>query len=581
MGILCDEGDTVNKHDVGRILEEIAVLLQIKGENQFKIRAYENAARAIEMADEDLAVLINEQRLHGIKGIGNTLAAQITELVQTGELAYYEELRQSVPPGLFDLLKIPGLGPKKVKALYANLGIATIGELEYACIENRLLDLPGFGQKTQEKILQGIEFIKQYQGQFLFADINPRAGQILDKLRKCPAVLRAELCGSIRRRKEIIKDIDILVSSDDGTVVADYFTMLPETKSVLGKGPTKVSITLTAGINADLRIVSDQEFPYALHHFTGSKEHNTAMRHRAKEMGYKINEYGLFKGDTLIPCKDEQEFFQVLGLQYIPPELREDRGELAAAEQRRIPQLIEASDIKGIFHAHTVYSDGSATLLELAEAARARGYQYIGITDHSRSAAYARGLKTETLHSQWAEIERLNQRWTDFRIFKGIESDILSDGSLDYPEEILSQFDFIIASVHSQFRMSESEMTQRLIRALENPYVTMLGHPTGRLLLAREGYPVNMAAIIERAAQTHTIIEINANPYRLDLDWRWCKPAQERGVLLSINPDAHAVEELDNVAFGVNAARKGWLTAADVANTRSLAEVEQILRKKR
>lgn len=571
----------MNKHNVRHILEQIAVLLQIKGENQFKIRAYENAARAVEMVDEDLALLVNEQRLHSMKGIGKTLAAQIGELVQTGRLVFYEELRQSIPEGLFDLLRIPGLGPKKVKALYDHLDVATIGELEYACIENRLLDLPGFGKKTQEKILQGIAFVKQHQGQFLFADIYPHAEQILSKIQNHPAVQRAALGGSIRRCKEIIKDIDILVSSDDGNAVADYFIALPDVKSVIGRGETKVSITLTTGMNVDLRIVSDHAFPYALHHFTGSKEHNTAMRHRAKELGYKINEYGLFKDDMCIPVKDEKEFFAVLGLQYIPPELREDRGEIAAAEQGTISQLIDVSDIKGAFHAHTVYSDGNATLLEMAEAARSRGYQYIGITDHSRSAAYARGLKEKTLLNQLEEIDQLNQRWKDFRIFKGIESDILSDGSLDYPEEILSKFDFIIASVHSHFRMTEQEMTRRLIRAMENPYVTMLGHPTGRLLLAREGYPVNMAEIIDRAAQTDTIIEINASPYRLDLDWRWCKSAKERGVMLSINTDAHAIEELDNVVFGINTARKGWLTAGDVVNTRSLAEVEQLLRRKR
>lgn len=569
------------KDDVGRILAEIAVLLQLKGENQFKIRAYEHAARAIERVDDDLALLVKEQRLHDIKGIGKTLAAQIAELVQTGKLAYYEELRQAIPDGLFDLLKIPGLGPKKVKLLYDNLGVAGIGELEYACIENRLLELPGFGAKTQQKILQGIEFIKQYQGQYLFADIYSDAEQILGLLRKHPAVRRAALCGSIRRRKEIIKDIDLLAGSEEGVAVADYFAALPGVKNVTGKGDTKVSVTLDTGINVDLRIVSDHQFPYALHHFTGSKEHNTAMRQRARDLGYKINEYGLFKGDTFIPVPDEAAFFQALGLSFIPPELREDRGEIAAAERGEIPQLIDVPDIKGLFHIHTVYSDGSATLAEMAEAARIRGYQYIGIADHSRSATYARGLREEVLRRQMAEIDRLNEQWTDFRIFKGIESDILSDGSLDYADEILGLFDFIIASVHSHFRMTEQDMTRRLARAMENPHVTMLGHPTGRLLLAREGYPVNMAEVLETAARTQTFIEINASPYRLDLDWRWCKTAQASGVMLSINPDAHGIAELDNVVFGLNVARKGWLTAADVVNTRPLSEVEQLLNKKR
>jgi DNA polymerase (family X) len=571
----------MDKHEVAQVLENISILMQIKGENLFKIRAYENAARTIGMLDESLAALVQEDKLKEVKGIGNTLAGQIAELVTTGCLEFYEELRRSVPPGLFDLLKIPGLGPKKVKALFDNVSISTIGELEYACIENRLLDLPGFGKKTQDKILQGITYIKQYQGQFLISDILPVAERLIESLRKHPAVIRAELGGSLRRKKEVIRDIDILVSSAHPQTVAEFFVGLPGVAAVIGQGETKVSVTLAAGMNVDLRVVTDVQFPYGLHHFTGSKEHNTAMRHRAKEMGYKINEYGLFKGESLIPCRDEKEFFAALGLQFIPPELREDHGEIAAAEQGQLPALVELSDLKGIFHIHTVYSDGSATLLDMAEAARARGYQYIGITDHSRSAAYARGLKEETLQQQLLEIDMLNQHWQDFRILKGIESDILVDGVLDYSDDILRQFDFVIASVHSHFRMAETEMTNRIVKAMENPYVTMLGHPTGRLLLAREGYPLNMTAIIEAAARTKTFIEINASPYRLDLDWRWCKYAKEKGVMLSINPDAHAIEELDAVRYGVGIARKGWLTAEDVANTRSLPEIDHILKRKR
>lgn len=571
----------MNKHEVSRVLAEIAMLLQIKGENQFKIRAYENAARAMDMLAEDLGLLIREQRLNEVKGIGHTLAAQITELYTTGQLAYYEELRQSLPAGLFEMLRVPGLGPKKVKALYDTLGISNIGELAYACVENRLLDLPGFGAKTQEKILQGIELMKQYQGQFLFPAALPQALELLKLLQAHPAVIQGAVCGSLRRCKEIVKDIDLLVSTADSTAVASHIATLPQVQKVVAQGDTKVTINLASGINADLRMVKEHEYPYALHHFTGSKEHNTAMRHRAKGMGYKINEYGLYHEENPIACENETAFFQALGLQYIPPELREDHGEIAAAERGELPTLVDFSDIKGVFHIHSVYSDGSASLLELAEAARARGYQYLGIADHSRTAAYARGLREDAVRRQWEEIERLNERWRDFRIFKGIESDILTDGSLDYPAEILAGFDFIIASVHSHFRMNEQDMTRRLVRAMENPYTTMLGHPTGRLLLARAGYPVKMEEIIETAARTQTLIEINASPYRLDLDWHWCRRAKERGVMLSINPDAHAVEELDNVVFGLNTARKGWLTAADVLNAHALAEVKQRLRKKR
>jgi len=570
----------MNKHEVSRVLAEIAMLLQIKGENQFKIRAYENAARAMDMLDEDLGLLIGEQRLNKVKGIGQTLAAQIAELHTTGQLAYYEELRRSLPAGLFEMLRVPGLGPKKVKALYDSLGISNIGELAYACVENRLLELPGFGAKTQEKILQGIEFMKQYQGQFLFPAALPQALALLKLLEAHPAVIQGAVCGSLRRCKEIVKDIDLLVSTADGAAVAAYVATLPQVEKVLAQGDTKITVNLASGISADLRLVKEQEYPYALHHFTGSKEHNTAMRHRAKGMGYKINEYGLYHADQPIACEHETAFFQALGLQYIPPELREDLGEIAAAERGELPVLVDFSDIKGVFHIHSVYSDGSAGLLELAEAARARGYQYMGIADHSRTAAYARGLREDAVRRQWAEIERLNERWTDFRIFKGIESDILPDGSLDYPADILAGFDFVIASVHSHFRMSEQDMTRRLVRAMENPHTTMLGHPTGRLLLARAGYPVNLEEIIAAAAGTGTMVEINASPYRLDLDWRWCRRAKERGVMLSINPDAHAVEELDNVIFGLNTARKGWLTAADIINTRPLAETARLLQKK-
>jgi len=571
----------MDKHQIAQILEDIGLLLQIKGENPFKIRAYENAARIIELLDEDIVVLIQEHQLKNIKGIGSTLAAQISELVTTGQLEYYEELRRLIPPGIFEMLRIPGLGPKKVKALYDHLHISTVGELEYACRENRLLDLPGFGAKTQQKILQGIEYLKQFNGRFLISDILPYAEKVLVALRKHPDVLRGELGGSLRRHKEVVKDIDVLVSSNSAASVAEYFVSLPMVKTVLAQGETKVSVTLQTGINVDLRMVADEEFPYALHHFTGSKEHNTSMRQRAKEMGFKINEYGLFRGDQLVACKDEESFFQALGLQYIPPELRENNGEIEAAEHNQIPVLVKEMDLKGIFHVHTVYSDGSATISDMAQSAQARGYQYLGIADHSRAATYARGLKEETLERQLAEIDELNQRWTDFRILKGTESDILTDGELDYPEHILRQFDFVIASVHSHFQMSEQAMTQRIIRAMENPYVTMLGHPTGRLLLSREGYPLNLREIILAAARTKTIIEINANPYRLDLDWRWCKYAKEQGVLLSINPDAHAIPELDYTSYGIGIARKGWLTAEDILNTRSLTELEPLLKRKR
>jgi len=557
----------MDNKDVARILNEIALLLELTGENPFKIRAYAEGARIIESLDSPVAELIPSGALSQIKGIGKTLSLQISQLVQDGFIPLHQELKATFPEGVREMLRVPGLGPKKVKELFEKLGIKSIGELEYACHENRLITLSGFGQKSQEKILQGIEQFKRFQGRFLFGGAYPQALTILEEIRNHPRTLQASLAGSLRRRMETVKDLDLVVESAHPEEVMNFFVNLPMVEQVIGQGPTKSSVLLQSGIQADLRVVGPKQFAYALHHFTGSKAHHTALRGRAKTLGFKLNEYGLFKGEKLISCDDESAIYQKIGLDFIPPVLREDLGEIEAAENHTLPVLVEEKDIRGTFHFHTQLSDGTPTLAQWVEAAEKKGLSYLGISDHSQSAAYAGGLKSDQLKKQRAEIASINQKQKKVFLFWGIESDILPDGSLDYPDEILSQFDFVIASVHSRFTMTETEMTNRIIRAMENPYTTMLGHPTGRLLLARDPYPVDMNRILETAAKNKVIIELNANPHRLDLDWRLMKKAKQLGIKIAINPDAHHLDGLDDLSYGLGIARKGWLTRKDVFNT--------------
>ncbi len=561
----------MNKKDVIKILEEIGTLLEIKGENPFKARAYYNAARQLEILQDDLEELVRAGLIKELKGIGDALAKKIETLVTTGSLPYYEELKASVPEGLLEMRTIPGMGPKKIKTIYEKLGITTIGELEYACLENRLRDLPGFGQKTQEKILKGIELRKKYKERFYLPVARETAETLLQYLTKSPLAQKITIAGSLRRFRETIKDVDILVACEENDRIAlgDYFAAFPEIDTITAKGPTKVSVVLKNGMACDLRLVSQQAFPFALQYFTGSKDHNTALRHRARQKGFTLNEYGLFKleSEAAIPCKDEEALYQALGLDFIEPELRENFGELEAAEEGRLPRLVQASDLKGVLHVHTTYSDGSQSIETMARKCMELGYSYLGITDHSKSAYYANGLSEERIKQQHEEIERLNELLKPFKIFKGIEVDILPNGSLDYDDSVLETFDFVIASVHSAFKLPEDEMTARICKALSHPLVTMLGHPTGRLLLAREPYALNMEKVLETAAKYNKLIEINANPYRLDLDWRWGIKAKMMGIKTSINPDAHSLEGLGDVAFGVGIARKAWFEAEDVINT--------------
>jgi len=565
--------------DVIRILEEIGVLLELKGESPFKSSAYANAARRLATLDEDFEDLVRRGDLRSVKGIGDALSKKITELITTGRLEYYETLKASVPPGHLEMLRIPGLGPRKIRALHEKLAIETLGELEYACLENRLVELPGFGARTQQKILTGIEHLKRYKERHLCSEALEAAEPLLAKLRGRPGVAAASLAGSLRRGNETVKDIDLVASSDDPEALSQWFASLGDVESVIGRGETKVSVFLKAGINADLRIITPRQYPFALHHFTGSKEHNVAMRGRAKQQGIKMNEYGLFRDDQLLPCKDEEEVFSALGLAWVPPELRENTGEIEAAETGVMPSFVQLKDIRGIFHIHTTASDGASTLEAIAETAKKMGLEYIGITDHSQSAFYAGGLTPEDVRKQHRAIDEMNRRDPAFRIFKGIEADILPDGRLDYDDATLESFDFVIAAVHSHFGMSEDEMTGRLIRALANRRTTILAHPTGRLLLAREPYALDLERVIDAAAEHGKVIELNANPHRLDLDWRHCKYAKRQGVRIAVNPDAHHTDGLKDMRYGLSIARKGWLEAQDIINCLGLEEMTTFLTK--
>jgi DNA polymerase (family 10) len=570
--------EPISKKDIAAILQEIGKLLELKGENPFKSRAYLAAARTIETMESDITSLVEEGTLSSIKGIGTALEKKITELITTGQLEYYENLKASIPPGLLEMIRIQNLGPKKIRALHEKLNITTVGELEYACIENRLVGLPGFGRKTQDNILTGIELLKRYNERHLYSEIIEEAEDLLNIIHNNRYVVNACLAGSIRRLSETVKDIDIVVSTEKPLKLSDFFTALPQVAEITAKGSTKVSVLLESGVQTDLRIVTEQQYPYALHHFTGSKEHNVAMRSRAKKMDIKINEYGLFGGNGLIiSCRSEEGIFSTLGLSFINPELRENTGEIEAAGNGQIPELIRESDIRGLLHIHTNASDGSDSLESIVRDAREMGLEYIGISDHSRSAYYAGGLSIDDIKKQHEQIDRINESEPDFFILKGIESDILPDGSLDYDDSILSTFDFVIGAIHSNFGMPMDEMNTRIMKAIENPFLTILAHPTGRLLLAREPYRIDMEKIIDHAAEMGKFIELNANPHRLDLDWRFCRYAKNKKVKIAINPDAHNADGLRHIKFGINIARKGWITSLDCINCLGHEEIKKCL----
>ena len=573
----------MDKKTVADILDEMGTLFEMRGENPFKCRAYHNGARVVEALTEDIGDLVRSDRIKEVKGIGQGLADTIKDLVNTGTAKNFESLKSSLPPGLLDMVKIQGLGPKRIKILFEKLKITSIAELKEACEQHRLAELDGFGEKSEENILKGIELRTRVSDKHLYSAAKESADVILRQIETMKEVKRCEVAGSLRRKKEVIGDIDNVVSADQKQrrKIFKAFVNHPSVESVIGQGDTKASVTLKSGINCDMRIVSDSEYPFALNYFTGSKEHNVEMRSRARKVGWSLNEYefSIVEGQKKVKrppvCREEGDIYAALGLSYVPPELRENAGEFEAAEKGKIPTLIEEKDLKGTFHCHTTASDGSNTLLEMAKAAQNLGWQYLGIADHSKVAVYANGLTPERVILQRKEIDKYNEFVKHFRLFKGTEVDILADGSLDFSDNILSSFDYVVASIHSKFKMTEGEATKRVIKALKNKYVTILGHPTGRLLLSRDGYPLNLIEVINAASDYGKSIEINAHPMRLDLDWRLVKYARDKHVKICINPDAHNADGLKDVQFGVGIARKGWLESKDVVNSRPTAEVEK------
>jgi DNA polymerase (family 10) len=507
---------------------------------------------------------------------------KIVELATTGRLEAYEALRKTTPPGLVALLRVPGLGPKKIKALHETLSVESLADLRAAAESNRIAVLKGFGEKTQAKILEGIAFIESTGDRVLLSTARRLVAPVIAAVREFPGVIRAEVCGSLRRGRETIGDLDVLFSADDPAPVLNTFVKLPHVANVLAHGSTKASVRLLDGVQCDLRGVTDAQFAFALHYFTGSKEHNILVRRRALAHGYSLNEYALAGERGHVDCRTEADLFAALGLPEVPPELREGAGEIEAAEAGALPELLTLDDLTGTFHCHTDWSDGASTLEDMAAAAAAAGLHYLGIADHSRAAAYAGGLSVERVKEQWAAIDALNRKLGPrFRVFKGTECDILPDGSLDYPDELLAGFDYVVASVHSVFGMPRAEMTDRIVRAASHPLVTMLGHPTGRLLLARDGYAVDLDAVIAAAAKSGVMIEINANPHRLDLDAPHCRRAKEAGVSIVINPDAHSTGGFDDLEYGVAVARRGWLGKRDVFNAKPLDAVAAVLEARR
>lgn len=605
----------MTKHEIADVLNEIALLLELKAENPFKVRAYQAGARVVESFEEaELQRLVSAGELKTVKGIGDALGQKIAELHTTGKLEFHEKLKASVPPGMMELLQVPGLGPKKIKVLGEKLGVVDIATLTKACEEGRVAELTGFGAKTQEKILAGIKNREAYGRRHLWWEVFPVSETIVKGLRALPQVKRAESAGSLRRGVETVGDLDFIVAATDVEPVVEWFVNLAGVKEVTARGETKASVRFVTGLQADLRIVPEEQFVFALHHFTGSKDHNVQMRQRALARGLSLSEWGLSpvaesgsesavpsselqEGDEAVKKRkgpkragnnesvvvaNEAELFKALGLAFVPPELREGVGEIEAAEKGELPRLVEMTDLRGTFHCHTTASDGRNTLKEMVAAAEALGWAYFGVADHSKSSVQAKGLTEERLLKQIAEIAALNASGQfKTHVFSGTECDILPDGRLDYDDGLLAKLDYVVASVHSTFSQDEATMTARIIRAIEHPRTTMLGHLTGRILLRREPYKVDARKVIDAAIANGVIIEINASPWRLDMEWKHWRKAAEKGLLSSINPDAHETGELAYVRSGVNVARKGWLRKEQVFNTRELGPVREYLRKRR
>ena len=569
----------IHNADIAATFEEIADLLEIQGANPFRIRAYRNAARTLSELGREVSSILNQGgELPKLTGIGADLAAKIHEIVETGRCSFLEKLHKELPPAITELLKIPGLGPKRVKALYQNLDVQTLEQLYRAAKDGRIRALPGFGAKTEQNILDAVALHASQARRFKLTVAAQYAEALVAYLKQAHGVNQVVVAGSFRRMRETVGDLDILVTAESDSPVMAHFISYDEVGEVLSQGSTRASVILKSGLQVDVRVVGKESYGAALHYFTGSKSHNIALRKLAQARGLKINEYGVWKDIARIAGETEESVYRSVGLPYIPPELREDRGEIEMARAGRLPHLVELADLKGDLHAHTKATDGHHTLQEMALAAKAMGLTYLAITEHSRRLTVAHGLDPQRLIKQIDEIDRLNETLEGITLLKGIEVDILEDGELDLPDSVLERLDLVIGAVHSKFELPRARQTERILRAMDHPYFTMLAHPTGRLIEQREPYDVDMLRIIRHAKKRGCYLELNAHPERLDLLDTQCQMAKEEGVLISINSDAHSTHEFANLRFGVGQARRGWLEKGDVLNTRSLDELRLLLK---
>ena len=569
----------VHNADIAALFEEIADRLEIQGANPFRIRAYRNAARTLGELPQEARVLLEKgEDLTRLPGIGDDLAAQVREIVGSGRSSQLERLRKELPPAVTELLQIPGLGPKRVKALYHDLEVQTVEQLYRAARDGRIRALPGFGEKTELNILQAVEAHVSQSRRFKLAVAAQYAESLTAFLEAIPGVGQVTVAGSFRRMRETVGDLDILVTATAGSPVMQRFAAYDEVAEVLSAGSTRASVILKSGLQVDLRVVAQTSYGAALCYFTGSKAHNIAIRRIAQKLKLKVNEYGVFRGSERIAGEDEESVYQSVGLPFIPPELREDRGEIEAAREKRLPKLVEFSDLRGDLHVHTRATDGHDSLRDMALAAKKLGLEYLAITEHSRHLTVAHGLDPLRLARQCEEIDPLNTELDGITLLKGIEVDILEDGSLDLPDEVLGRLDLVVGAVHSQFHLSRAKQTRRILRAMDHPHFTMLAHPSGRLIDRREPYDVDTLRIIRHAKQRGCFLELNAHPERLDLLDSHCQMAKEEGVLVSINSDAHSTFDFANLRYGVGQARRGWLEKDDVLNTRALAALRRLLK---
>jgi len=567
--------------EIAEIFERMADILEIKAGNPFRIRSYRKAVRIIGDMTQDVAELAAAGRLTDIPGIGEGISGKIKEYLATGRIEKFEEMKKGVPGGLIALLSVPGLGPRTVAMLHKELGVESAEDLRAAIKKGRLSGLAGMGEKKIGNMLRGLKLIREFGSRLPLGIALPVASEIVARLSRTAVVGEIEPAGSLRRRAETVGDIDILVGGRDGKSIIETFAGLAMVREVLASGETKGSVIVEGGLQVDLRVVPRKSFGAALQYFTGSKSHNIHLRRIAREKGLKINEYGLFRGKKMLCGRTEKEIYKRLGMCWIPPELREDRGEIEAASVGKLPRLIRAADIKGDLHLHSQWSDGAASIRAIAARAKAMGYGYMVISDHSRSLKIARGLSVESLRKQIAEIRELNSRLRGMRILAGSEVDIMNDGSLDFPDELLAELDFVIASIHGGFKQSREKITERIVMAMKNPYVSAIGHPTGRLIGEREAYEVDIDRLLAAAAETGTALELNAYYQRLDAGDLLCRRAKEKGVRISIGTDAHSPEQMWMMELGVGTARRGWLEKKDVLNTMSLSELRKHLKKKR